>query len=69
MATSKIERQFVLTLTEEEARGLVSLLNEGVDWKTLQTLGIDDIGYTINTALPWFVRPTFAVKASIESVE
>ena len=62
---AKIERQYILTLTEDQAEGLKALLSNGVDYATKAALEISDVEYALASAIGWFNAPEFAVKATL----
>ena len=65
MAT--VARQYIVTLTEEQAKGLKALLSNGVDYNTKAELGIADLEYDLSGALGWFEAQEFGVKAILTS--
>lgn len=68
MAETTIERSYtcVLKLTEQEARGLYTLLNWGVSVETASTLNLVEIAHSLNKSdvKEGLRNPYFAVKAS-----
>jgi hypothetical protein len=64
-----VARQFVLTISEDQAKGLAALLRKGVKYATKQELGISDLEYNLSAALGWFEAPEFGVKATLTSNE
>lgn len=62
---AKTTRQFVVTLTEEEAKGLLSLLSQGVDYAVKSELKIAEVEYSLSDSVGWFSKPEFLVKAQL----